>query len=83
MRGSMRWLLGMAMGVMVLMGGIQTSSAYTIVNGTFTDPAGLTFGTLTGGSDGGGYTPDPTNYGYFYTGMIPGYGDVRDWNWCP
>jgi hypothetical protein len=59
------------------------AGAINIVNGTFTDPVGLIFGTLIGGSDGGGYTPNPADpgYAYVYNGGLPGYGDARDWNW--
>jgi hypothetical protein len=55
--------------------------AVTIVNGTFTDPSGLTYGTYMQGSEGGGVSPDPTNYGYVYDGGLPSYGNARDYYW--
>ncbi|HLG22755.1 MAG TPA: hypothetical protein VI382_08055, partial [Candidatus Manganitrophaceae bacterium] len=79
-RQKIQFLLAVMTGV-VFAGWIQSASAVTIVNGTFVDPVGLTYGTLIGGSDGGGQTLDPTTFGYVYTGMVAGYGDARDWNW--
>jgi len=54
---------------------------YTIVNGTFTDPVGLTYGKYMQGSEDFGYTPDPTSYGYFLPDGGPTNGDARDYYW--
>lgn len=73
------------MGLFFLVCVIQPASAYTVINGTFTDPAGLTFGTYMSGAEGYGYTP-PT--AYTWNGNCNGAGDCyslngneRDWYW--
>ncbi len=69
------------LGFLALFAGSTGVRAATIVNGTFADPAGLIYGTYLQGSEGGGYTPDPTNYGYVVDGGLPSYGNARDYYW--
>jgi hypothetical protein len=69
--------------VVVLFAGSTGARAANIVNGVFTDPAGLIYGTYIQGSDDGGITPDPTDpfYGYTTDGGQPAYGNARDYRW--
>jgi hypothetical protein len=54
---------------------------FNVVEGLWTDPAGLAYGTYMQGADGMyGYTPDPTNYGYGSGGGL-GNANARDWYW--
>jgi hypothetical protein len=67
---------------LLLLAGVNSARAVTVVNGTFTDPAGLIYGTYLQGSDGGGITNDVTNPpNYTYDGGLPSYGNARDYRW--
>lgn len=71
---------------LLLVGSVQSVFAYTAVNGLFTDPAGLTFGTYISGAEGYGYTP-PTAYTWngACKSVVPdcatSNGSQRDWYW--
>jgi hypothetical protein len=71
------------LGVLVLLAGSTSARAATIVNGLFTDPAGLIYGTYLQGSEDGGITPNPADPGYGYTtdGGPAAYGNARDYHW--
>jgi len=78
-----RWFLGMMVGA-VLMASVESGWAYTVVNGTFTDPAGLTFGTYLSGAEGYGWI-SPTAYWWNYAcksgsgTCFQNNGNARDW----
>jgi hypothetical protein len=59
----------------------SAASAVNVFNTTFNDPSGLTFGTLLGGAEESGNTPNPTNYGYILTGPAGTAGNFRDYQW--
>ncbi|MBI3610404.1 MAG: PEP-CTERM sorting domain-containing protein [Nitrospirae bacterium] len=79
------WFLGMMMGA-AFMASVESAWAYTIVSGTFTDPAGLTFGAYLSGAEGYGSTP-PTIFtwdGACASGAgtcFQNNGNARDWFW--
>lgn len=79
------YLLGMMTGAF-FMASVATGWAATMVNGTFTDPAGMTFGTYLGGAEGYGYTP-PTAYTWNNNcasgagTCFENNGNARDWYW--
>lgn len=69
-------------GAVLFLAGSSAAWAVTVVNGTFTDPSGLIYGTYLQGSEGGGISNDPTNPpNYTYDGGLPSYGNARDYHW--
>jgi hypothetical protein len=81
------WILMLSAGAICLWGSSTQAQVtlggelFTIVNGQFIDPVGLTYGKYLQGSEDFGYTPDPTNYGYVDPFGGPSNGDARDWYW--
>ena len=58
--------------------------AHILDDGTFVDPAGLTFGNYIGPVVGAsGFTPDPTSYSYIVPSALgyAGAGNARDYHW--
>lgn len=68
------------LGALVLLAGSTGARAATIVNGQFTDPAGLIYGTYIQGAEDGGVS-NPTNYSYVLDGGPAANGNARDWLW--
>ena len=82
------WILMLSAGAVCLWGGSAQAQVtlggelFTIVNGQFIDPVGLTYGKYLQGADGQGFTSDPSNPpGYTYGATNGANGDARDYYW--